>query len=62
MYPISNEISNQTIMIRRIFPRIKLPDVIIAATALTNNYTLLTRNIDDFKNIPGINLENPWLW
>jgi len=49
-------------MIRRIFPRIKLPDVIIAATALTNNYTLLTRNIDDFKNIPGINLENPWLW
>ncbi|WP_078347188.1 type II toxin-antitoxin system VapC family toxin [Mucilaginibacter pedocola] len=31
--------------------RIKLPDAIIAATALTLDYTLLTRNISDFKNI-----------
>jgi predicted nucleic acid-binding protein len=59
---ISDEVANQTILIRRLLPRIKLPDVIIAASALANNHTLLTRNTDDFKNIPGLHLENPWLW
>ena len=40
--------------------RIKLPDAIIAATAHVFNFTLLTRNISDFKNIPGLDLRNPW--
>jgi predicted nucleic acid-binding protein len=39
---------------------IKLPDAIIAATALVFNYTLVTRNITDFKNIHGLALLNPW--
>jgi predicted nucleic acid-binding protein len=41
--------------------RIKLPDAIIAATALTENYTLVTRNINDFKYIPGLEILNPWI-
>ena len=40
--------------------RIKLPDAIIAATALTENLTLVTRNIDDFKHIHNLLLFNPW--
>jgi predicted nucleic acid-binding protein len=40
--------------------KIKLPDAIIAATALTENYILVTRNIGDFKHIPGLELLNPW--
>lgn len=40
--------------------RIKLPDAIIAATALVYDLTLVTRNIDDFKNLEGIDLINPW--
>ena len=40
--------------------RIKLPDAIIAATALVYNLSLVTRNIDDFKNVKGIKLINPW--
>ena len=38
---------------------IKLPDAIIAATAMKNNWTLVTRNEKDFK---GINLDiyNPF--
>lgn len=40
--------------------RIKLPDAIIAATALIYDFTLVTRNTDDFKNIVGIKLVNPW--
>lgn len=39
---------------------VKLPDAIIAATALVFNYTLVTRNIADFKNIPSLDLLNPW--
>ncbi|MDR1220966.1 MAG: PIN domain-containing protein [Treponema sp.] len=38
----------------------KLPDAIIAATALTENFALVTRNNDDFKNIAGLELLNPW--
>ena len=40
--------------------RLKLPDAIIASTAQTLNLTLLTRNIDDFKNVQGLKLTNPW--
>ena len=40
--------------------RIKLPDAIIAATALVYDLTLLSRNISDFTNINGIKIINPW--
>jgi predicted nucleic acid-binding protein len=40
--------------------KIKLPDTIIAATALTYNMPLITRNVADFKNIAGIVMQNPW--
>jgi len=35
-------------------------DSLIAATAKCHNLSLVTRNLDDFKNLP-INLINPWL-
>lgn len=47
------------IEIRRQY-RVKLPDAIIAATAHVLNFTLLTHNTSDFKNIPGLDLLNPW--
>lgn len=40
--------------------RIKLPDAIIAATALVYGLTIISRNIDDFKNIDGLVCINPW--
>lgn len=40
--------------------KIKLPDAIIAATALVYDLTLITRNTDDFKNIVGLTTLNPW--
>lgn len=40
--------------------RIKLPDAIIAATALIYGLTLVTRNVEDFKNISGLDTVNPW--
>lgn len=40
--------------------KIKLPDAIIAATALVYNLTLLSRNTADFKDITDLKICNPW--
>jgi predicted nucleic acid-binding protein len=39
---------------------IKLPDAIIAATAIIYNLTLLTRNLSDFKKISQIQVFDPF--
>ncbi len=39
---------------------IKLGDAVIASTAIINKMTLVTRNENDFKNIPGLNIFNPF--
>jgi predicted nucleic acid-binding protein len=59
VHPLSNSVVRRTIALckRR---KIKLPDAIIAATALTENCILVTRNTGDFKNIAGLGLLNPW--
>ena len=40
--------------------RISLADAIIAATAIAHNRPLVTRNVDDFKHIAGLELINPF--
>jgi predicted nucleic acid-binding protein len=54
---LSDEIVQKTIEIRRKY-KIKLPDAIIAATAMVNQLTLVKRNISDFRNIDGLSLLN----
>ncbi|MCF2506962.1 type II toxin-antitoxin system VapC family toxin [Dyadobacter sp. CY107] len=39
--------------------KIKTPDAIIAATAIANNFTLVTDNEKDFENIPKLKVVNP---
>lgn len=41
--------------------RMKLPDALVAATAVLHSATLVTRNIDDFKHLRqhGLRLYNP---
>ena len=48
----------QTIRLRQQL-RIKLPDAIMAATALTHGLLLLTRNTGDFSAVPGLTVLNP---
>lgn len=38
----------------------KLPDAIIAATASTNNFSIITRNTKDFEKIEGLEVLNPY--
>jgi len=59
IYSLSPTVVQRTIELCR-HSKIKLPDAIIAATALNENFILVTRNIEDFKHIPGLELLNPW--
>jgi len=58
-YNLNEEIVEMVITIRR-KQKIKLPDAIIAATALINKSTLVTRNTIDFKDIEEIHIYNPF--
>ena len=40
--------------------KVKTPDAIIAATAMVLDYTLITRNVSDFKKL-GVQVIDPWL-
>jgi len=59
VYRLDEDIVDQTIKIRKEH-RIKLPDAIIAATALLFNFTLITNNTKDFKKLEHLNLINPY--
>jgi toxin FitB len=56
---INKTIINACIELRK-YKKIKLPDAIIAATALTNNLTLISRNTKDFEDISGLTCVNPY--
>jgi predicted nucleic acid-binding protein len=55
VYELTEPIITKTIALRR-SRRIKIPDAIIAATALVHNFTLITHNISDFEGIPSLRL------
>ncbi|MGA2749968.1 MAG: type II toxin-antitoxin system VapC family toxin [Verrucomicrobiota bacterium] len=40
--------------------RMKLGDAIVAATALTHDLELVTRNVEDFKHVAGLRVINPF--
>jgi predicted nucleic acid-binding protein len=59
VYQLDEDITELTISVRKKY-RIKLPDAIIAATALHHDFTLVTNNTADFDKIKGIKLLNPY--
>jgi len=56
---LDQAIKLQTAEIRKA-NKVKLPDAIIAATAIVNGLTLVTRNISDFKNISELKIIDPF--
>ncbi|MBE9077814.1 type II toxin-antitoxin system VapC family toxin [Romeria aff. gracilis LEGE 07310] len=44
--------------LRKAYPRLGNMDLKIAAIAVVNNATLLTRNLSDFSQIAGLKIEN----
>ncbi len=58
-HPLDAEIADICISLRQRY-RIKLPDAVIAATALRTDLPLMTRNTADFDSIPSLKLINPF--
>ena len=57
--PLTQSIVDRTIELRSMVS-IKLPDAIIAASALVENLPLMTRDTGAFKRIPGLVLIDPF--
>lgn len=56
---ITDDIADLAIRIRK-SSKIKLPDAVIAATSLNDNFILVTRNDKDFRNVPDLEIYNPF--
>lgn len=59
IHPIDEVVVEKTIEMRSLY-KIKLPDAIIAATALVNELAIITRNTKDFNKIDGLEVLNPY--
>jgi len=59
IYDITPDVITHCVKIRR-NKKAKTPDAIIAATALSHGFTLITNNEKDFKNIKGLKIINPF--
>lgn len=59
VFDLNESIILKSIEIRRNY-RLKLPDAIIAATAVVNNLPLLTRNTSDFEKVAEIKCIDPY--
>ncbi len=57
--PLDGRILDQAITLRQQH-RMTLGDALVAGTAIVHNLTLVTRNTDDFKWIPGFRLLDPF--
>ena len=55
---INDNVIDKAIELRQQF-KMKSNDSIIAATALLHEMVVYTRNVDDFKNITGLQVVNP---
>jgi len=60
VYHIDDEIIDKTIELRKKY-KIKLPDAIIAATAIVNNFILISHNIKDFQKIEELQFIDSYL-
>ena len=59
IFGLTDDIVSKTVQIRQ-KQKIKLPDAVIASTALAKGLILVSRNIKDFKNISDLDIVNPY--
>lgn len=59
VFELEQNIKEKTVEIRKQYAT-KLPDAIIAATAMVNDLTLISRNFKDFDKIKGLKWSNPF--
>ena len=57
--PLDHAVMERAILLRQRH-KMKLADAVIAATALNHRIALVTRNVDDFKHIPDLEIIDPF--
>lgn len=57
--PLTEAVVQDTIRIRKEFG-LKLPDAVIAASAMVQGIALLTGNVDDFKRVADLQVRSIW--
>ena len=60
IFYVEDSIAEETINLRKSYRKLKLGDAIIAATALAQNLTFISRNTKDFEDISGLDCINPY--
>ena len=60
VFDLDEVIVNKTIELRKKH-KIKLPDAIIASTAIIHKLTLIAHNVNDFKNIKNLKVQDSFL-
>jgi len=58
VHPVTNQVIQLAVNLRQ-QRKMSLGDAIIAATAITHQQILVTRNVSDFDWIDGLNVVNP---
>jgi predicted nucleic acid-binding protein len=58
VYYLTLDIVEKTIEIRKNY-RLKVPDALIAATALVQDFDIISRNLSDFNRIPNLTVIDP---
>jgi toxin FitB len=51
---VDRRVADRAGHLRRELPRLRMPDALIAATALVHSLPLHTKNVRDFKPVPGL--------
>ena len=57
--PLAQDVLDQAVTLRQ-QRKMSLGDALVASTALVHGLTLVTRNVADFRWIPGLSLLNPF--
>lgn len=59
--PVNTEVAQKCARLHVPDPRSDR-DALIGATAIVHGITLISRNLEDFRDMSGISLLNPWDW
>ncbi|MBF0135398.1 MAG: hypothetical protein H7833_01260 [Magnetococcus sp. DMHC-1] len=57
---MTEPVLERTIILKQQYRRLKVPDAIIAATALELSLPLITRNVSDFSAIASLRVIDPF--
>lgn len=60
IFGLDDVIVENTVKLRKNYRKIKVPDAIIAATALSLDFALITRNTSDFSLITALKIIDPF--